>query len=194
MKKFSDFISESNNSKAGMQARRLGLSSDGHGGWEDKNGEFVAKTKGLGPTSALNFYNQKQTPGQDPKRVVTQKSQYIAATQTQAEEYQKILREKYIKKEIFNIGEWVENIANGMVGKIIRRGTNYLICVTEDDKMFKPWIKDVKEWTNISGVPANQREVGTDALRKYVMGMSNTKKILNFNVKNFINKYKAKSN
>ena len=58
--------------------------------------------------------------------------------------------------------------------------------------MFKPWIKDVKEWTEVSGVPANQREVGTDAFRKYVMKMSNTKKIDNFNVRNFINRHKKK--
>ena len=27
----------------------------------------------------------------------------------------------------------------------MRRGTNYLICVTENGMMFKSWIKDVKE-------------------------------------------------
>ena len=32
-----------------------------------------------------------------------------------------------------------------MIGKILRRGANYLICVTEDNIMFKPWIKDVME-------------------------------------------------
>ena len=41
--------------------------------------------------------------------------------------------------------------------------------------MFKSWIKDVSEavvnGTDISGVPANQREVGTDAHRKYVETM-----------------------
>ena len=45
--------------------------------------------------------------------------------------------------------------------------------------MFKSWIKDVSETrkesfdtlTDVSGVPANQREVGTDAHRKYVETM-----------------------
>jgi hypothetical protein len=99
------------------------------------------------------------------------------------------LRENYISKNIFNVGEFVENLNTGLVGRIIRRGTNYLICVTEDSIMFKSWIKDVAEWTEVSGVPATQREVGTDALRKYVMKMSGTT-----NIKNFINKYKVKSN
>ena len=72
----------------------------------------------------------------------------------------KNLRENYLAERIYKIGEWVENLNTGLIGKIIRRGTNYLICVTEDNIMFKPWIKDVVEWTNKSGVPANQREVG----------------------------------
>ena len=60
-----------------------------------------------------------------------------------------------------------------MVGRIIRRGANHLICVTEDKIMFKSWVKDVVEsaFTKISGVPASQREVGTDALRKYTERM-----------------------
>lgn len=97
------------------------------------------------------------------------------------------LRDTYIKGDIFRIGDLVENINTGLVGKIIRRGANYLICVTEDDVMFKPWIRDVTEWTDVSGVPADKRLVGTDDLRKYLMRLTNTK-----NIKNFINKYKKK--
>ena len=85
------------------------------------------------------------------------------------------LRENYIGEKIFRVGQMVENVNSGLIGRIIRRGANHLICVTEDKMMFKSWIKDVSEavvnGTNISGVPANQREVGTDAHRKYVETM-----------------------
>ena len=85
------------------------------------------------------------------------------------------LRENYVNGNIFKIGQLVENLNTGLVGKIIRRGTNYLICVTEDKIMFKSWIKDVnEEVTNSnapSGVPPEQRLVGTDAHRKYVEKM-----------------------
>jgi hypothetical protein len=107
----------------------------------------------------------------------------------------KNLRENYIQNRIFKIGDVVENANTGLNGKVIRRGTNYLICVTENDYMFKSWIKDVSPYNNViieqkrftdnSGVPSNQRLVGTDSYRKYTMKMSNTKKILNF-----INKYR----
>jgi len=61
----------------------------------------------------------------------------------------KNLRENYIKGDIFKLGEQVQNLNTGLVGKIIRRGTNYLICVTEEDIMFKSWIKDVMEYTEV---------------------------------------------
>ena len=62
MKLFTRFIREAAFSKAGEQARKLNLKSDGHGGWLDSKGEFVAKTEG----GKLKFYNQRQRPGQDP--------------------------------------------------------------------------------------------------------------------------------
>lgn len=90
------------------------------------------------------------------------------------------LREQYYQENIFKVGDIVENLNTGLVGEVKRRGPNYLICVTEDGHMFKSWIKDLTEWTDVSGVPATQREVGTDALRNYVMKMTGTKKITNF--------------
>ena len=85
------------------------------------------------------------------------------------------LREAYIKKEIFDLGTKVENVNTGLVGRIIRRGANHLICVTEDQIMFKSWIKDVTEAVvnspTPSGVSARYREVGTDALRRYAETM-----------------------
>lgn len=105
----------------------------------------------------------------------------------------KSLRDNYVNGKIYRVGQIVENLNTGLCGKIIRRGTNYLICVTEDNIMFKPWIKDVREWTDQCGVPASQREVGTDSYRKYTMKMNHAPKIKNFNIKNFINKHKKRS-
>ena len=85
------------------------------------------------------------------------------------------LRESYIKKQIFNIGDRVENLNTGLIGRIIRRGANHLICVAENNIMFKSWVKDLREAivnaTTPSGVPSDQRLVGTDAHRKYVETM-----------------------
>ena len=104
------------------------------------------------------------------------------------------LRDNYVKRKIFNIGDLVENLNTGLVGRIMRRGTNYLICVTEQDNMFKSWIHDVTEAVRPAhksgryGVPAPQREVGTDAYREYAQSMVPGQET----IRNFINKYKAK--
>ena len=112
------------------------------------------------------------------------------------------LRENYVNKKIFNIGDLVENLNTGLMGRIMRRGTNYLICVTEDGMMFKSWIKDLTEGkrvkpasqTGIYGVPASQREVGTSAHRRYAQSMvPGQEEIKNFDIKEFINKYKKKT-
>jgi hypothetical protein len=104
----------------------------------------------------------------------------------------KNLRENYIQEKIYKVGQMVENVNTGLVGRIIRRGTNHLICVTEDKIMFKSWIKDVSEAvtnTNTpSGVPADQRLVGTDAFRKYVETMVPGSSW----GRQFINKYRKK--
>ena len=47
MKTFLRFLSEAPDpNRAKEQARKLNLKSDGHGGWLDSKGEFVAKTEG----------------------------------------------------------------------------------------------------------------------------------------------------
>ena len=95
------------------------------------------------------------------------------------------------------IRDRVENLNTGVIGRIIRRGANHLICVTENNFMFKSWIKDVSETqkesydapTEVSGVPADQRLVGTDAHRKYVETMVKGSAY----GKHFLNKYRKKS-
>ena len=106
--------------------------------------------------------------------------------------------------KIFNLGEIVESLNTGLIGKVIRKGTNYLICVTEEDNMFKSWIHDVMETkdkkvkqsteTGIYGVPAKDREVGTKSHLRYAQSMvPGQGEIKNFNIKEFINRHKVKS-
>tara|TARA_B100000287_G_scaffold70396_1_gene61841 strand:+ start:40 stop:1296 length:1257 start_codon:yes stop_codon:yes gene_type:complete len=100
----------------------------------------------------------------------------------------KNLRENYVQKKIYQVGQLVENLNHGLIGRIIRRGANHLICVTEDNVMFKSWIKDVNEAKISHGVPASQREIGTDAYLKYAQKMTPGSAW----GKQFINKYRKK--
>lgn len=56
------------------------------------------------------------------------------------------LRWNYKNNGLYEIDSLIESMSSGLVGKIIRRGANYLICLTEDGIMFKSWLKDVKEF------------------------------------------------
>ena len=71
MKSFSKFITEAT-SKAVQQATRMGLVTDGHGGWYNKaTGEFSAKTF----QGQLKFYNKRQIiGGKDPKQTEQEKN------------------------------------------------------------------------------------------------------------------------
>ena len=115
------------------------------------------------------------------------------------------LRENYLTGKIYNIGDVVENLNTGLVGEIIRRGANHLICVTEDDKMFKSWIKDVVEYTEVKmdsmyRLPGKPNTLaGTKGYFKYAAKMTpgavgTGKENLQAGGKaygvNFINKYK----
>ena len=106
----------------------------------------------------------------------------------------KNLRENYVSENIFKIGQLVENLNTGLVGRIIRRGTNYLICVTEDNIMFKSWIKDMMEYTEVKmyskkrGPNKPNTLVGTDGYRKNVEDMTPGS---SWGIQ-FINKYRKK--
>lgn len=196
MKKFSQFISETN--LAVLQAKRLNLEPDGHGGFYNKRTkEFTAKSIG----GRLVFFNKKQKIGQqDPRQ--TERDKRLSYSTYEFTEQE--LREKYIAKEIFNEGDIVESLVNGMIGKIIRRGANHLICVTEDNVMFKSWIKDVREAYSEKSMSSKFRDtihpntlVGTDGHLKNVIektpgSLDYNLDLIGVSAKKFINKYKRK--
>jgi hypothetical protein len=73
------------------------------------------------------------------------------------------MRDAYLVDHIYEVGNIVENMNTGLRGEVIRRGTNYVICVTEDGVMFKSWLKDLVE---------NPHEIGTDEYREYVQSLT----------------------
>lgn len=73
------------------------------------------------------------------------------------------LRDAYLVDHIYEVGSLVENMNTGLRGEVIRRGTNYVICVTEDGIMFKSWLKDLTE---------NPHEIGTDEYREYLQRLT----------------------
>ena len=77
-----------------------------------------------------------------------------------------ITRDKFYKNEVYKTGEWVLT-EQGQVGKIHRRGPNYVLCLTAENTKFRSWITDIKEVF----------EIGTDAYREYVMSITPGQKV-----------------
>jgi len=52
------------------------------------------------------------------------------------------LRQEYMEENVFNIGDYVENMNDCTIGKIIKRGTNYLVYEMEDGGVKKAWLHE----------------------------------------------------
>ena len=70
-------------------------------------------------------------------------------------EKQKI-REDYFENKTLMIGEMVENTTNGNVGKIIKRGANYISYEMEDGGIEKAWLHNVASAENIQSDLRNE--------------------------------------
>ena len=107
------------------------------------------------------------------------------------------LRENFFLKKIFNVGDLIEQLHTGLRGRIVRRGTNYLISVTEDNMMFKSWIGDVSEAYSEVKMDRKMRDadhpntlVGTTGYLKNAEEKTPGATVKSF--KNFLNKYRKK--
>jgi hypothetical protein len=80
------------------------------------------------------------------------------------------MRWNYKNNGLFEVGTFVESLSSGLIGKILRRGANYLICVTEDGKMFKNWLKDVVE----------VYELGTSEYRSHAQSMTPGQPVISY--------------
>ena len=135
----------------GMSASKLRLAA--------AEGDFVKFAKGvpdtLGNMEKMELFNVlRRSMG------VTEETEVWEVAPKLDEEG---LRDAYLVDHIYEVGNLVENMNTGLTGEVIRRGTNYVICVTEDGVMFKSWLKDLVE---------NPHEIGTDEYREYVQSLT----------------------
>jgi hypothetical protein len=75
------------------------------------------------------------------------------------------LRENYVRGKIFRMGDKVQNLNTGLIGEVVRRGTNHLICVTEEGYMFKSWIKDLME-AEVEVPSSNLKKLAKKAVKR----------------------------
>lgn len=83
------------------------------------------------------------------------------------------LREEYYQGNIYNLGEHVIDSVTGISGKIVTRGSNYVIFVDEQKKIHRTWIKDLS-------YHPKALEIGTDDYREYLQRMHPTEPVQSF--------------
>ena len=143
----------------GMSASKLRLAA--------AEGDFVKFAKGvpdtLGNMEKIELFNVlRRSMG------VTEETELWEVAPKLDEEG---MRDAYLVDRIYEVGSIVENMNTGLTGEVIRRGTNYVICVTEDQIMFKSWLKDLVE---------NPHEIGTDEYREYVQSLTHGQEVKSY--------------
>ena len=79
------------------------------------------------------------------------------------------MREAYFDNNMFPVGTFVENVNTGILGKVVSRGSNYIIYIDEQESVYRGWFKDLIERNDIkffNFTPAG--EMGTDKLANYM--------------------------
>ena len=92
------------------------------------------------------------------------------------------LRDAYLTGDVWNIDDLIE--ARGITGKIIRRGTNYVSFVDEENKVHKAWLHEI----NVNENPLKMFKGGLldpSPILKKLMGRLNPKLIANI-VKKYV--------
>lgn len=72
---------------------------------------------------------------------------------------QEATQKRYKHKEIFQEGDVVMNVNTGEKGKIIRSGVNYVIAVTEEQNMFRAWVKDIREVNVVENINKERKSI-----------------------------------
>ena len=55
-----------------------------------------------------------------------------------------LIREQYFQNLIYNIGDWAKDSKTGVIGEVVKRGTNYITLVEENFTLHKVWLEDAE--------------------------------------------------
>ena len=127
-----------------------------------------------------------------------------------------LVREQYFQNLIYNIGDWVKDVKTGIIGEVVKRGTNYVTLVQEDFTLHKVWLEDAESmekqkkklpeavdflknrnlWEKLQREKRRDDEEGTPLLTKKVKKLTpnETVKESKEKLRKFASKFKIPSN
>ena len=72
------------------------------------------------------------------------------------------IRDLYIREQLFNINDIVEDQDQDVQGKVIRRSTNYIVVEDDKSKLHKCWIWNCIPTSNIDEVKLHEVNLNVD--------------------------------
>jgi len=108
-------------------------------GFEVRNDEGELERELLDDKSSKQLFNTLR------KRMNVQSEGWEVAPKL----FPQSLREHFITQKLFQVGSWVENLNHGLIGEVTRCGANHVIAVTKEGIMFKSWLRDLIEYTEV---------------------------------------------
>ena len=124
---------------------------------EGATGMSASKMRAAAAKGDLNSFKKGLPSGVDADNIMKQvrKGMKLAASYgglthvsgakpvVSLEEFeQNQIRDLYIREMIFNIGDKVDYVKEDFTGKVVRRGTNYVVLEDNDNNLHKCWIWD----------------------------------------------------
>jgi len=91
-------------------------------------------------------FGQGLTLFKDVRKYMGIRESFITHQVEQTEE--DVIRDMYVRGEILNIGDVVTESYSGVSGKVIRRGTNYLVFSEQDGTTHKKWLYELDEMSS----------------------------------------------
>ena len=88
-------------------------------------------------------FKQGMSLFKDVRKYMGIRESFITHQVEQTEE--DVIRDMYIEGTLYAIGDIVEDNYTGVSGKVIRRGTNYLVFAEQDGTTHKKWLYEVKQ-------------------------------------------------
>ena len=129
---------------------------------------------------------------------------------------EELIREQYFQNLIYNIGDWAKDTKTGIIGEVVKRGTNYITLVQEDFTLHKVWLEDVESmekqekklpeavdflknrnlWEKLQREKRRDDEEGLSALTKKVKKLTPNESVKESKekLKKFASKFKIPSN
>ena len=117
-------------------------------------GMSASKMRGFASVNDFTSFKQGLISGTKEKDAMKlfkdlKKGMGVNEDMASEDENLRTIRENYHNNDLFNMGDIVENTKNGNVGKVIKRGPNYIQYEMEDGGVEKAWLDEVVPGNNI---------------------------------------------